>query len=141
MANPLMRDMLQRPGTTRTVIKLKPPLNSKLVALPCSPDKLRGYHPDWVFLDEASIVPTEMITSEIMMMLTKPNASLVRSGTPMAFDHVFHKAFLDTKRCSIHHYPSDSSPLVSQTQLTEWRDMMTKEEWQREVEALWVEAT
>ena len=141
MANPLMRDMLQRPGTTRTVIKLKPPLNSKLVALPCSPDKLRGYHPDWIFLDEASIVPTEMITSEIMMMLTKPNASLVMSGTPMAFDHVFHKAFLDTKRYSIHHYPSDSSPLVSQTQLAEWRDMMTKEEWQREVEALWVEAT
>jgi hypothetical protein len=133
-ANPLMRDMLQRPGTTRTIIKLKPPLNSKLVALPCSPDKLRGYHPDWVFLDEASIIPTEMITSEIMMMLTKPNASLVMSGTPMAFEHVFRKAFLDTKRYSTHHYPSNSSPLVSQTQLTEWQDMMTKEEWQREVE-------
>jgi len=82
-----------------------------------------------------------MITSEIMMMLTKPNASLVMSGTPMAFEHVFRKAFLDTKRYSIHHYPSDSSPLVSQTQLAEWQDMMTKEEWQREVEALWVEAT
>jgi hypothetical protein len=140
-ANPLLREMLQRPGTTRTFIKLKPPLNSKLVALPCSPDKLRGYHPDWVFLDEASIIPTEMITSEIMIMLTKPNASLVMSGTPMAFEHVFRKAFLDTKRYSIHHYPSDSSPLVSQTQLAEWRDMMTKEEWQREVEAIWVEAT
>jgi phage FluMu gp28-like protein len=59
----------------------------------------------------------------------------------MAFEHVFHKAFLDTKRYSIHHYPSDSSPLVSPTQLAEWRDMMTLEEWQREVEALWVEAT
>ena len=31
-SNPLMREMLQRPGTTRTVIKLKPPLNSKLTA-------------------------------------------------------------------------------------------------------------
>ena len=112
-ANPLMREMLQRPGTTRTIIKLKPPLNGKLVALPCSPDKLRGYHPDWVFLDEASIIPSEMITSEIMMMLTKPDAALVMSGTPMAFDHVFRKAFLDTKRYSIHHYTSDSSPLVS----------------------------
>ncbi len=140
-ANPLMREMLQHPGTTHTIIKLKPPLNGKLTALPCSPDKLRGYHPDWVFLDEASIIPTEMITSEIMMMLTKPNAGLVMSGTPMAFDHVFRKAFLDTKRYSIHHYPSDSSPLVSQTQLAEWREMMTKEEWQREVEALWVEAS
>jgi hypothetical protein len=141
IANPLMREMLLKPGTTRTVIKLKSPLNSKLVALPCSPDKLRGYHPNWIFLDEASIIPSDMITSEIMMMLTKPNASLVMSGTPMSFDHVFHKAFLDTKRYSIHHYPSDSSPLVSQTQLLEWRDMMTNEEWQREVEALWVEST
>jgi phage FluMu gp28-like protein len=140
-ANPLMREMLQHPGTTHTIIKLKSPLNGKLTALPCSPDKLRGYHPDWVFLDEASIIPTDMITSEIMMMLTKPGAGLVMSGTPMAFDHVFRKAFLDTKRCSIHHYPSDSSPLVSQTQLVEWREMMTKEEWQREVEALWVEAS
>ena len=140
-ANPLLREMLQRPGSTRTVIKLKPPLDGKLIALPCSPNKLRGYHPDWIFLDEASIVPTEMITSEIMMMLTKPNVALIMSGTPMAFDHVFRKAFLDTKHYSIHHYSSDSSPLVSKPQLGEWRDMMTKEEWQREVEALWVETT
>jgi len=141
MANPLLREMLQRPGSTRTVIKLKPPLDSKLIALPCSPDKLRGYHPDCIFLDEASIIPTEMITSEIMMMLTKPNAALIMSGTPMAFDHAFRKAFLDTKRYSIHHYSSDSSPLVSKTQLSEWREMMTKEEWQREVQAQWVEAS
>src|SRR4030066_388196 len=140
-ANPLMREMLQRPGTSRTTIKVKPPFGGKLVALPCSPDKLRGYHPDWIFLDEASIIPSEMITSEIMMMLTKPNGALVMSGTPMAFDHVFRKAFLDTKRYSIHHYTSDSSPLVSQNQLAEWREMMTEEEWQREVEAKWVEKT
>jgi hypothetical protein len=140
MANPLMKEMVQRPGTTHTVIKLKPKLGGRLVALPCSPDKLRGYHPDWVFIDEASIVPSEMITSEIMMMLTKPNASLVMSGTPMAFNHAFHKAFLDRKRYSVHQYPSYSSPLVSQEQLAEWREMMTKDEWDREVEASWVEA-
>ena len=115
-------------------------MGGKLVALPCSPDKLRGYHPDWVFIDEASIVPSKMITSEIMMMLTKPNAGLVMSGTPMAFDHAFRKAFLDEKRYSVHHYPSYSSPLVRQEQLAEWREMMTKEEWEREVEALWIEA-
>ncbi|MBN1245739.1 hypothetical protein JXA31_09125 [Candidatus Bathyarchaeota archaeon] len=139
--NPLMREMLQRPGTSRTTIKLKSPLNGKLVALPCSPNKLRGYHPDYIFLDEASIIPSEMITSEILMMLTKPNAALIMSGTPMAFEHVFHKAFLDQKRYSVHHYPSNTSPLVSEQQLAEWRDMMTREEWQREVEALWIEST
>jgi len=141
MGNLLMRQMIQRPGTTRTVIRLKSPLGGKIVALPCSKDKLRGFHPDWVFCDEASIIPSEMITSDIMMMLTKPKAGLVMSGTPMAYDHVFRKAFLDTKRYSVHHYPSYSSPLVSQEQLNEWRDMMTKEEWEREVEALWAEMT
>ena len=114
-ANPLLCEMVQRPGSTRTVIKLKPPLNGKLIALPCSPNKLRGYHPDWIFLDEASIVPSDMITSEIMLMLTKPNVGFIMSGTPLAFDHVFRKAFVDTKRYSIHHYSSDSSPLVSKT--------------------------
>ena len=74
-------------------------------------------------------------------MLTKPNAGLIMSGTPMAFEHVFRKAFLDTARYSVHHYPSNTSPLVSDMQLVEWREMMTKEEWQREVEALWTEST
>jgi hypothetical protein len=141
MANPLLRQMMQRPGTTRTTIKLKPPLGGRVIALPCSKDKLRGYHPDYVFLDEASVVPGEMITSEIMMMLTKPGASLVMSGTPMSSDHVFRKAFLDTKRYSVHHYASYQSPLVSQVQLDEWKEVMTHEEWQREVEGLWVEAS
>jgi hypothetical protein len=140
MANPLLRQMVQRPGTTRTTIKLKHPLAGRIVALPCSKDKLRGYHPDYVFIDEASIVPGEMITSEIMMMLTKPGASLVMSGTPMGSEHVFRKAFLDNKRYSVHHYASYQSPLVSQTQLAEWKEVMTHEEWQREVEGLWVEA-
>jgi len=141
MANPLLKQKVQRPGTTHTIIKLKPPLGGRLIALPCSKDKLRGYHPNYIFIDEASIVPSEMITSEIMMMLTKPNACLVMSGTPMGSDHVFRKAFLDTKRYSVHHYASYQSPLVSQTQLDEWKEVMTHEEWQREVEGLWIEAT
>ncbi len=139
--NPLLREMVLKPGTTRTQIRLKRPLGGRIVALPCSKDRLRGYHPDYVFIDEASIVPGEMITSEIMMMLTKPGASLVMSGTPMGSDHVFRKAFLDTKRYSVHHYASYQSPLVSPAQLDEWKEVMTHEEWQREVEGLWVEAT
>jgi len=131
--------MIKHPGTTRTTIRLKPPLNSRLVALPCSPDKLRGFHPDWVFIDEASIVPTEMITSEIMLMLTKPNSHFVICGTPKSFDHILHKAFNDKKRYSVHHYPSYTSPLVNKETLNQWRIDMTKEEWQREVEAQWTE--
>jgi hypothetical protein len=139
--NPLMREMIKHPGTTRTTIRLKPPLSGKLVALPCSPDKLRGFHPDWVFIDEASIVPTQMITSEIMLMLTKPDSHLVICGTPKSFDHILRKAFLDTKRYSIHHYPSHTSPLVSKETLNEWKQDMTQEEWTREVEAQWTELT
>jgi len=140
-ANPLMREMIKHPGTTRTTIRLKPPLSSRLVALPCSPDKLRGFHPDWVFIDEASIVPSEMITSEIMLMLTKPDSHLVICGTPKSFDHILHKAFNDTKRYSVHHYPSYTSPLISKQHLNEWKQDMTQQEWTREVEANWTELT
>ncbi len=139
MSNPLMRKTVKRPGTTRTTIRLKPPLGGRLVALPCSPNKLRGFHPDWVFCDEASIIPSQMITSEIMLMLTKPGSHFVMSGTPKSFDHIFRRAFLDRKRYSIHHYPSHMSPLVSKKQLTQWQQDMTKEEWKREVEAQWIE--
>jgi phage FluMu gp28-like protein len=41
----------------------------------------------------------------------------------------------------VHHYASYQSPLVSETQLDEWKEVMTREEWQREVEAMWVEST
>jgi len=140
-SNPLMREMIKHPGTTRTTIRLKPSLGGKLVALPCSPDKLRGFHPDWVFCDEASIVPSEMITSEIMPMLTKPNCHFVMSGTPKSFDHALRRAFLDRERYSVHHYPSYTSPLVSKERLDEWKLDMTKEEWTREVEAKWTELT
>ncbi|MGD0449984.1 MAG: terminase family protein [Candidatus Bathyarchaeia archaeon] len=141
MANPLLKELIQKHGTSRTIITVKPPLGGRLIALPCSKDRLRGYHPNFIFIDEASIVPSEMITSEIMMMLTKPNSCLVMSGTPMSSDHVFRKAFLDTNRYSVHHYASYQSPLVSQKELDEWKEVMTQEEWQREVEGLWVEAT
>jgi hypothetical protein len=141
LANPLLKEMIQKRGTSRTIITVKPPLGGKLIALPCSKDRLRGYHPNFIFIDEASIVPSEMITSEIMMMLTKPNACLVMSGTPMSSDHVFRKAFLDTHRYSVHHYASYQSPLVSQKELDEWKEVLTQEEWQREVEGLWVEST
>jgi len=139
--NRLMREMIKQPGTTRTTIRLKPPLGGKLVALPCSPDKLRGFHPDWVFCDEASIVPSEMITSEIMLMLTKPNCHFVMSGTPKSLDHILRRAFQDKKRYSVHYYPSYTSPLVSKEKLEEWQIDMTKEEWTREVEAQWTELT
>jgi len=138
-SNPLMRETVKRPGTTRTTIRLKPPLGGRLVALPCSPNKLRGFHPDWVFCDEASIIPSEMITSEIMLMLTKHGSHFVMSGTPKSFDHIFRRAFLDRKRYSVHHYPSHTSPLVSKEQLAEWQQDMTKEERMREVEAQWIE--
>lgn len=139
-SNPLMEEMIKRPGTTRTTIRLKRPLGGSLVALPCSPNKLRGFHPDWVFCDEASIIPSEMITSEIMPMLTRQGSHFVMSGTPKSFDHIFRRVFLDSERYSVHHYPASTSPLVDEKLLREWKLDMPEEEWMREVEAKWTEA-
>jgi len=35
-ANPLLREIIQRPGTTHIIIKIKPPLGGRIIALPCS---------------------------------------------------------------------------------------------------------
>ena len=136
MGSRVLRKLVQK--KTRTVIKLLPPFSGKIEALPCSPNKLRGKHPDVLIVDEASVIPTQMLSSEILMMLTKSHSKLIMLGTPFGFEHPFRKAFMNPS-FKVYHFPSYSSPLVSQQILQEWRQMMTQEEWQREVEALWVE--
>lgn len=136
MGSNVLRKLVQK--KTRTTIKLSEPFGGKIEALPCSPNKLRGKHPDVLIVDEASVIPAKMLSSEILMMLTKPNSKLIMLGTPFGFDHPFRKAFMNPSY-KVYHFPSYSSPLVSQESLLEWKQMMTQEEWQREVEAVWVE--
>lgn len=136
MGSSILRKLVQR--KTRTFIKLVPTFGGKVEALPCSPNKLRGKHPDVLIVDEASVIPAQMLSSEILMMLTKSNSRLIMLGTPFGFDHPFRKAFMNPGY-KVYHFPSYSSPLVSQEILLEWKQMMTEEEWQREVEAVWVE--
>jgi len=135
-------NMYTKPGRggrhTRTILKLGKPFEGRIEALPCSPNKLRGKHPDVMLVDEASIIPTEMLASELIMMLTKPDVRLIMAGTPFGFDHPFRTAF-NNPNYRVYHEPSYNSPLVSKENLEEWRQIMTQEQWQREVEAKWVE--
>jgi len=134
---------------TRTTIKLKHPFYSKVTALPCSPNKLRGRHPDVLIPDEASIIPAKMVSSELLLMLTKKYPpgdlkqaplwpKLIMLGTPWAYDHPFRLAYNNP---DFHTYnePSYTSPLVNADMLQEWKALMTEDEWEREVEAKWVE--
>jgi len=123
-------------GTTRTQIMLKEPWRSKVQALPCAKDKIRCKHPDALAIDEASIVPSEMITGELMMLLTKDNSYLFMSGTPKAEDHSFKRMY-DAAKEGKYHAASYDSPLVGKEALDRWRDAMTQDEWEREVEAIW----
>lgn len=136
LGNPLLAPFVAR--HTRTQIRLRPPWGGKVEALPCSPNKLRGKHPDVLIVDEASVVPAEMLSSELLLMLTKPRAKLLLLGTPFGTDHPFRRAFGQASY-RVYHFPSYTSPLVSRAMLDEWRQLMTEEEWQREVEAQWVE--
>jgi hypothetical protein len=80
-----------------------------------------------------------MLTSELLLMLTKPDAKLLLLGTPFGIEHPFRRA-LGQASYRVYHFPSYTSPLVSPQNLAEWRQLMTAEEWQREVEAQWVDA-
>jgi hypothetical protein len=84
------------------------------------------------------MIPADMVRSEIVPMLMKEGCGFVMLGTPFGLDHPFKKEF-DSPLFNRYHEPSQTSPLVSQAQLQEWKELMTREEWEREIEAKWVE--
>jgi len=139
--NPSLRRLIER--KTRTLIKLKPPFGGKIEALPCSKNKMRGKHPDALLVDEASVIPAEILTSELRMMLTKKKTWLIMLGTPLGFDHPFRIA-AHSPDFKQYHAASYESPLVGEEQVEQWKKelesgLMTKDEWIREVEAKWCE--
>jgi len=139
--NPSLRRLIER--KTRTLIKLKPPFGGKIEALPCSKNKMRGKHPDVLLVDEASVIPAEILTSELRMMLTKKKTWLIMLGTPLGFDHPFRIA-AHSPDFKQYHAASYESPLVGEEQVEQWKKelesgLMTKDEWIREVEARWCE--
>ena len=122
---------------TRTVIQL---LNgSRIIALPCSENLLRGYTAHLVICDEAAFMPEEVIIQVVFPMLSTTNGSAVFLSTPWGRDHFFYRAFMDPNY-SVHHVKSTECPLIKPEFVEEQRRNMSDEAFRMEYLAEFVEA-
>jgi len=113
---------------------------SRIIALPCSPNRIRGFTADLVIVDEASFTPEEVITSIVMPMLATTGGTLIMVSTPWRKDHIFYRAFSGRAgRWSVHHAPSTACPRISQAFLEEQKALMSEGEFRREYLAEFVE--
>ena len=106
---------------------------SRVIALPCSPERVRGFTAHMVVVDEAAFVPEELITSVLMPMLATTDGTLVLLSTPWTRDHIFYRAFSgQLPGWSAHHVPSTACPLISREFLAEQEQALTEDEFKRE---------
>jgi phage terminase large subunit-like protein len=122
--------------TTRTQIQFEN--KSRIIALPCSENLLRGYTAHMVICDEAAFMPEETITQIIFPMLSTTNGYAIFLSTPWGKNHFFYRAFVNPAY-SVHKVKSSECPLIKPEFLTEMKQNMTKEAYLMEYEAEFVE--
>jgi phage FluMu gp28-like protein len=132
---PRLRNKIVR--ATRTLIHFEN--GSRIIALPCSENLLRGYTAHMVICDEASFMPEEVITQVIFPMLSTTDGYAIFLSTPWGKDHFFYRAFVNPAY-SVHKVKSEQCPLIKPEFLEEMKANMTKEAYLMEYEAEFVEA-
>ncbi|MGB9841618.1 MAG: phage terminase large subunit, partial [Candidatus Bathyarchaeales archaeon] len=134
-STPRLRNKIVR--ATRTLIHFEN--GSRIIALPCSENLLRGYTAQMVICDEASFMPEEVITQVIFPMLSTTDGYAIFLSTPWGKDHFFYRAFVNPAY-SVHKVKSEQCPLIKREFLEEMKQNMTKEAFLMEYEAEFVEA-
>jgi phage FluMu gp28-like protein len=134
-STPRLRNKIVR--ATRTLIHFEN--GSRIIALPCSENLLRGYTAQMVICDEASFMPEEVITQVIFPMLSTTNGYAIFLSTPWGKDHFFYRAFVNPAY-SVHKVKSEQCPLIKREFLEEMKANMTREAFLMEYEAEFVEA-
>ena len=122
---------------TRTLIHFEN--GSRIIALPCSENLLRGYTAQMVICDEAAFMPEEVVTQVIFPMLSTTDGYAIFLSTPWGKDHFFYRAFVNPAY-HVHKVKSKECPLIKPEFLEEMQENMTKEAYLMEYEAEFVEA-
>jgi len=125
----------------RTVIRFKNA--SRIVALPNSPNLLRGYTANMCILDEAAFFRDDelVIYNVIMPMLSTTDGTLIVSSTPWSTDSVFYKMCMNPEY-SQHVVTWEDvvkAGLVKREFIEEMRASIPEERFQREFESRFVE--
>jgi phage FluMu gp28-like protein len=125
----------------RTVIRFRN--GSKIVALPNSPQRLRGYTAHQVICDEAAFFrDDELVFYNVLYpMLSTTDGTLIVSSTPWGKDSVFYRMFQSDQFSK--HVVTWREPvkcgLIKRDFIEEMRRIYPLERFQREYEAAFVE--
>jgi len=122
---------------TRTLVEFDQ--GSRIIALPCSRNLLRGFTASLVIVDEAAFVPEDVITQVIFPMLATTGGAMIMLSTPWGRDNVFYRAFVNPDY-SVYNIRSEECPLISREFLEEQRQNLTEEAYRMEYEAMFAEA-
>ena len=125
----------------RTVIRFRN--GSKIVALPNSPQRLRGYTAHQVICDEAAFFrDDELVFYNVLYpMLSTTDGTLIVSSTPWGKDSVFYRMFQSdqfSKHVVTWREPVECG-LIKRDFIEEMRKIYPLERFQREYEAAFVE--
>jgi len=134
--SPLKKSVIYK-SRTRIVLSN----GARIVCLPCGRygHSLRGYTVHRAFLDEAPVMPEDVISNVIFPMLATTNGTLWMMGTPWSKDHITYRAFMDTQGWSVYHLPSSISPLITKQFLDEQLRLIGEERFRLEYLAEFVD--
>jgi phage FluMu gp28-like protein len=139
MAKPIRRKLISK--MQRTVIWFKN--GSQLIALPNSPNLLRGYTANVVLTDEASFFrEDELVFYNVLFpMLQTTDGTLIVSSTPWGKDSVFYRFAQnpDFSKHKINYQAVIDAGLAKKEFIEEMRRELPSERFRREFEAEFVE--
>jgi len=145
LTNPVLKSLIKtRPGSTRTKLEYKPPINSRIIALPPGNEgeTIRGLTANLLIIDEANYIKPSIITSVLMPMITATDGTLIMISTPEYAEHPFMQAFQNAQQWGYtrYHFPSSIAPIPTpearEKFLQEQQAQIPEEEYQREYLAI-----
>ena len=116
---------------------------SRIIALPCSENLLRGYTAHVIIADEANFFQNDqdIFYSILLPMLSTTNGTLIASSTPWNRDSVFYKFTQDTgfRKYVVTCEEAVKAGLMTQQFIDQMKQLLPTERFQREYESQFVE--
>ena len=129
---------------TKTTLRFS--TGSRIMSVPASEKQIRGISADLLVIDEASFVPEEIWVSAQPTTIARPGARIILASTPYLSDHFFKHLWDQGMRSPdayvrSWHWPSITSPLVTEETLEGVRRGINPVRFKREYEAQWPEGS
>ena len=124
---------------TQTIIELDN--DSEIVCLPVgnNGDKIRGYTADQIIVDEAAFVPDVIYEDVLRPMTFATEGNILLASTPFGTSGFFYDAYIDDSWHTVQAQTSDN-PLVSASDLEEYKEGKTKTQIKQEILGEFVES-